>query len=111
MACRSVSDPAVVVLLLIALLVSFRVVASATRGKDGRGRPERTPRRRAAGKTLPIHAARVGYLRSQRHSPAATDASKRPGRRGRGGGPPATPPSRAGPDSRRCQHSGRTLRG
>jgi hypothetical protein len=52
MACRSVSDPAVVVVLVIGLLVSLRVVARATRGKDGRGRPERTPSRREAGKNL-----------------------------------------------------------
>jgi hypothetical protein len=31
-------------LLVIGLLVSLRVMASATRGKDGRARPERTPR-------------------------------------------------------------------
>ena len=37
-------------LLVIDLLVSLRVVASATRGKDGRARPERTPPRREAGK-------------------------------------------------------------
>jgi hypothetical protein len=42
----------VVVLLVIGLLVSLRVVASATRGKDGRARPERTPPRREAGKNL-----------------------------------------------------------
>jgi hypothetical protein len=33
-----------VVVLVIGLLASLRVVASATRGKDGRARPERTPR-------------------------------------------------------------------
>jgi hypothetical protein len=37
-------------LLVIGLLVSVRVVASATREKDGRGRQERTPPRREAGK-------------------------------------------------------------
>jgi hypothetical protein len=42
----------VVVLLVIGLLVSLRVVARATRGKDGRARPERTPPRREAGKIL-----------------------------------------------------------
>jgi len=42
----------VVVVLVIGLLVSLRVVASATRGKDGRARPERTPPRREAGKNL-----------------------------------------------------------
>jgi hypothetical protein len=43
----------VVVLLVIGLLVSLRVVASATRQKDGRARPERTPPRREAGKFSP----------------------------------------------------------
>ena len=42
----------VVVLLVIGHLVSLRVVASATREKDGRARPERTPPRREAGKNL-----------------------------------------------------------
>jgi hypothetical protein len=37
------SDPAVVVLLVIGLLVSLRVVAGATREEDGRPRRERTP--------------------------------------------------------------------
>ena len=56
MACRSVSDPAVVILLVIGLLVSLRVVANATREKDGRARPERTPVRRKFGKlTIATH--------------------------------------------------------
>jgi hypothetical protein len=38
----------VVVVLVIGLLVSLHVVASATRGKDGRARPEGTPQRREA---------------------------------------------------------------
>src|SRR5260370_27421116 len=59
MACWSVSDPAVVVVLVIGLLVSLRVVASATRGKDGRARPERTPPRRKAGKILNITAHKL----------------------------------------------------
>jgi len=42
----------VAVVLVTGLLVSLRVVASATREKDGRARPDRTPPRREAGKNL-----------------------------------------------------------
>src|SRR6185312_5134047 len=69
MACRSVSDPAVVVLLVIGLLVSLRLVASATREKDGRARPERTSLRRQAGK---IEHPRTGLIRQRDPPPKTT---------------------------------------
>src|ERR1700728_3277920 len=86
MACRSVSDPAVVVLLVIGLLVSLRVVASATRGKDGRARPERTPPRREAEKFEPL-LPRRSLIRHQ-PGPARQCRSCYQGRGGRCGGRP-----------------------
>jgi hypothetical protein len=51
-----------VALLVIGLLVSFRVVASATRRKDGRARPERTPPRRGAGKKFDLLRGHLDLL-------------------------------------------------
>jgi hypothetical protein len=78
-ACRSVSDPAVVVVLVIGLLVSLRVVASATREKDGRARPERTACGVKLEKKLNITAHRLDQRRpaTMTTPPAASGHAQR----------------------------------
>src|ERR1700734_1250278 len=59
----------VAILLVIGLLVSLRGVASATRGKDARGRPERTPAARSR-ENLNYYFPRRSLIRLKPGTPA-----------------------------------------